>query len=403
MGTNLKAPEQAHTSPEYTQDPHEGFDDTDSTATNSSDEFDWSEDEEAKADKIQPRVGAKRGRRLWLAFVKLARPVRVFLVSLIGIGISITPLLVVDFRFPNNPAKVQVQVWSLWFTIIWATSCITYVVVDLIPRSVITVTWLFGGKIERLKVQVEVCTCSKPYIFDVGEDRPIVVQLIMAVKAWLKLLLDTAWALIALSILRAVYRPSGSYWTIISRVMQVRLIVNYHFFNILKFSLKALLAAAIIVFAEKLFLQFVAINFHQKALADRLEENRLGLKALDCLSNVHPVASKKPPYHKRGHKRMSSVGTIDLATLGQQENGSINNTPTTQSRQTTLLNNSKIFSSKSAPELRPKRRKKKVTSVIINQVRHLVHQTQPPFYFNWVPNQGRRSNRSICIEKLQVP
>jgi len=162
-----KAPE--HEIQEYTlnqsfQDTHEKFEDTDSTATNSSDEFDWFEDEEAKADKSQPQVGAKRGRRLWLAFVKLARPVRVILVSLVGVAISVTPLLVVKFRFPNNAAKTQVQVWSLWLTIIWAASCITYLVVDLVPRSVIAVTRLFGGKIERLQVQVEVCPSSKPYI-----------------------------------------------------------------------------------------------------------------------------------------------------------------------------------------------------------------------------------------------
>lgn len=142
---------------EYTL-PH--VDDTDSTATNSSDEFDWSEDEEAKANKAQLHVRPKRGRRLWLAFVKLARPVRVVLVSLVGVAISITPLLVVDLRFPHNAAKTQVHVWSLWLTIIWAASCITYLVMDLIPRFVITVTRFFGGKTERLKFQVEVC----PYL-----------------------------------------------------------------------------------------------------------------------------------------------------------------------------------------------------------------------------------------------
>jgi hypothetical protein len=44
----------------------------------------------------------------------------------------------------------------------------------------------------------------------------------MAVMPWLKLLLDIAWALIALSVLQAVYTPEGTYWTIINRVMQVR-------------------------------------------------------------------------------------------------------------------------------------------------------------------------------------
>ena len=165
---DAKTPERAHTSPEIQECtlPHERIqvDESESTATNSSDEFDWSEDEEAKADKAQLQVRTKRGRRLWLAFVKLARPVRVILVSLVGVAISVTPLLVVDLRFPQNPAKPQVQVWSLWLTIIWAASCITYLVVDLIPRFVVTVTWFFGGKTERLKFQVEVCPYLKPHI-----------------------------------------------------------------------------------------------------------------------------------------------------------------------------------------------------------------------------------------------
>lgn len=173
-------------------------------------------------------------------------------------------------------------------------------------------------------------------------------------------------------------------------------------FTFLKISSKVLLAAAIIVFVEKLFLNFVAINFHQKALADRLEENRLGLKALDCLSKAHPVVTKKPPHHKRGHKRMSSVA-IDLATpphQGEKQDDSVN-ISTTRGHNTTLENDSRMFPSKSSPELQPKRRTKKVTSVIVNQVRYLTYQTQP-LLFDCVSNQGGRSNRSICTEKFQV-
>lgn len=165
------------------------------------------------------------------------------------------------------------------------------------------------------------------------------------------------------------------------------------------------MAAAIIVFAEKLFLNFVAINFHQKALADRLEENRLGLKALDCLSKAHPVASKKHPHHKRGHKRMSSVA-IDLATLPHQEEQQDDtiNISLTRGHTTTLESDSRMFPSKSSPELQPKRRTKKVTSVIVNQVRRLVYQTQlqSVLLFDCVSNQGGRSNRSICTENFQV-
>jgi hypothetical protein len=43
----------------------------------------------------------------------------------------------------------------------------------------------------------------------------------MAVKSWLKLALDLTWAWVALSVLRAVYHPAGSYWTVIDRLMQV--------------------------------------------------------------------------------------------------------------------------------------------------------------------------------------
>lgn len=140
------------------------------------------------------------------------------------------------------------------------------------------------------------------------------------------------------------------------------------------------MAAAIIIFVEKLFLNFVAINFHQKALADRLEENRLGLKALDSLSKAQPVASKKPPHHKRGHKRMSSAATIDFATLphqGEQQD----DISTSRGHHTTLADDSRMFASKSSPELQPpKRRTKKVTRVIVNQVRHLAYQSQPQLF-----------------------
>lgn len=176
----------------------------------------------------------------------------------------------------------------------------------------------------------------------------------------------------------------------------------YKKFTFLKISSKVLLAAAIIIFVEKLFLNFVAINFHQKALADRLEENRLGLKALDSLSKAQPVASKKPPHHRRGQKRMSTVATTDLATLPHQEEQQDDtiNISTTRGHHTTLADDSGMFPSKISPELQLKRRTKKVTSVIVNQVRYLAYQTN--LLFDCVSNQGGRSNRSICTEKFQV-
>lgn len=128
--------------------------DSDTAGTRSSDEFDWFEDESGN-ENTDP-ITAKRGRRLWLAFMKLSRPIRALFVSLLGAAILATPLIVVNVRFQESVIKTQVHVWSLWFTISWAAGCGTYLLVDAIPRIVIIVTRLFGGQIERLKIQVEV-------------------------------------------------------------------------------------------------------------------------------------------------------------------------------------------------------------------------------------------------------
>ncbi|KAG8218629.1 Mechanosensitive ion channel-domain-containing protein [Butyriboletus roseoflavus] len=250
------------------------------TSTNTSDEFDWDEESSGAEEETHRGKHARRGRALWLAFMKLTRPVRTLLVGVIGTAFFITPLLVVDLKYQSSGGvRPQVHAWSLWLSIIWAASCATYLVVDVLPDTIVTIILLLGGQVERLKTQVE---------------------LTLAVSAWLKLLLDVSWAWIALSVIQTYYDPPGSYWIIINRVLQ------------------ALFTAAVILFVEKLFLRFVAINFHQHALADRLAENRLGLKALDLLSNAHPVSTNRKTTHgKKGSRNaLSSIGaTLDLGGL----------------------------------------------------------------------------------------
>ncbi|KAJ6621302.1 Mechanosensitive ion channel-domain-containing protein [Mycena sp. CBHHK59/15] len=244
--------------------PAQDLSDSDSTATNSSDEFDWDENEDGDSGEVGKVYKARRGRAIYLSFMKLARPIRTLLLGILGTGILITPLLVFQLR-----TRVV-----LWLAIIWAAGCITSLVVDNIPRFIIAVIVLFGGHVERLKIQLE---------------------LTLAVKGWLKLVLDISWAWISLSVLRTIYKPPGSYWVIVNRVIQ------------------ALFSCSVILLVEKLFLRFVAINFHQKALADRLAENRLGLKALDRLSNAQPTPAKKSPYAKRGRK--TPTGSVDFSSL----------------------------------------------------------------------------------------
>ena len=106
---------------------------------------------------------------------------------------------------------------------------------------------------------------------------------------------------IALSVIRATYKPPGSYWVIINRVVQ------------------ALFSGGLLVLAEKAFLRYVAINFHRKALADRIAENQLGLRALDRLSNAHPAPKKNMYAGKKGHRSRGS--SLDMLGMGGEKGG----------------------------------------------------------------------------------
>lgn len=115
-----------------------------------------------------------------------------------------------------------------------------------------------------------------------------------------------------------------------------------------------------IIIVEKVFLNFVAINFHRKALAERLAENKLGLEALDRLSNVQP-ASNKSAWKKKGHRQSSS----DLLKGHKNGQGS------------GFSSGSITPESKGKEERRGlglRRRKKAVTSVIIDQVGEAIGQ-----------------------------
>jgi hypothetical protein len=128
------------------------------TSTDTSDEFDWDEEPSGPEEETRQSKHARRGRALWLAFMKLTRPVRTLLVGVIGAAIFITPLLVVELKYQNSGGvRLQVYAWSLWLSIIWAASCATYLIVDLLPSTIVTIILLLGGQVERLKTQVEVC------------------------------------------------------------------------------------------------------------------------------------------------------------------------------------------------------------------------------------------------------
>jgi len=128
--------------------------DTDTTVTNSSDEFDWDEDEGFKSK--EEHVMARRGRALWIAFMRLSKFLRVLLIGVLVAGILITPMLVVELRFKHSPARPQVRFWSLWLSISWGVGCMIYLLVDAIPYLVLSAMLVFGAQVERMKIQLEV-------------------------------------------------------------------------------------------------------------------------------------------------------------------------------------------------------------------------------------------------------
>lgn len=117
-----------------------------------------------------------------------------------------------------------------------------------------------------------------------------------------------------------------------------------------------------ILLLEKVFLNFVSINFHRKALAERLTENKLGLRALDRLSNIQP-ASNKSTWRKKGHRQSSSADLLHKGHKNGHGHGSGSG-----SGAATPENNGK----KGGPGLR--RRKKAVTTVIIDHVGEAIGQ-----------------------------
>lgn len=79
---------------------------------------------------------------------------------------------------------------------------------------------------------------------------------------------------------------------------------------------------------EKTFLRYVAINFHRRALADRIAENQLGLRALDRLSNATPnmTARRHHPCaqhgFRKGHRNTSTAASVAMEVQGSSSSSS---------------------------------------------------------------------------------
>uniref|UniRef100_V5E9X0 EF-hand domain-containing protein n=1 Tax=Kalmanozyma brasiliensis (strain GHG001) TaxID=1365824 RepID=V5E9X0_KALBG len=236
------------------------------SSADESEDFDWDtssgedddENDEARTRKGAKITRAKRGRRVYLACLRLARPVRIFLAALIGTALCLVPFIVVTATDNGTSARSQVVVWSVWIAIIWAASCGTFLVVDLIPPLALRLVLAVYGKAPEI---------VKSYI-----------EAFMATTLYVKLVLCVTWAWISLGGVLAIQYSSSSrpaYWRTIFKVI------------------RALFATSIILLVEKVVLQFIAINFHKTAVQDRLEQNQKALRALDKLHESKYLMQKR--------------------------------------------------------------------------------------------------------------
>ncbi|KAN0063723.1 hypothetical protein ACQY0O_003773 [Thecaphora frezii] len=238
------------------------------SSADESDDFDWdtsSDEDDEDNDGPNKIVRARRGRRLYLACMRLARPVRIFLAGLIGTAICLVPFIVMLTTFEGNPAREQVQVWSIWLAIIWAAACGTFLIIDWVPPLLIRIVIAVYGKAPEV---------SKTYI-----------EAFMATTLYLKLVLCVAWAWISLGgVLAIEFRGQ---------------VERPQYFKWVFMVLKALFATMIILLVEKMGLQIVAIGFHKTAVKDRLVSNQKALRALDKLHESKYL-------HSRTNKRNTS-------------------------------------------------------------------------------------------------
>jgi hypothetical protein len=135
-------------------------------------------------------------------------------------------------------------------------------------------------------------------------------------------------------------------------------------------------------------LHFVAINFHRRALAERISENKLALKVLDQLSNA--PAPKATFYGRKGHRRHESAVEADNVRVYNQR--------TTDS--VPPLNEKEEFEVSNHRSKMP-HRSRAIASVIVDQARNPYSRS----IGSWSKEtrlSGRRSNRTSDTKELKV-
>ncbi|KAH9823321.1 Mechanosensitive ion channel-domain-containing protein [Melampsora americana] len=248
---------------------------TSDETTDSDEDFDWNLSDEDELDEEEKEIRkkektkrlthlhehqvkrAKRLRKVYLTLMKISRPIRTSLILLFGSGLTISPTLILLFRFPNSSALRPVMAWSIWSSLCVAATCLSSIMTDFLPVIVLKIVYLlYGSTPEKLKTQVE---------------------LWMSVRFWIKLALSFTW-----------------YWVILlvmfSSIFPFKDDSRLHYFSWVKKVTAGLFATGLMLLFEKILLQIIKLNFHRTSLKDRLEENEKALWALDKLAAAKDIS-----------------------------------------------------------------------------------------------------------------
>jgi hypothetical protein len=144
---------------EPTRRPRDKLDDTSDSDVSDSDvdladsDFDWNEeDEEDKARASLPKK-PRRGRRLYLLFLRLARPIRILVITILGAVTLVAPHLIgFAYLSHHHDTFEQIRAWSVWLAVTYAFGGLTVFSAGMLPYLLLKLSATIRGKVRLLLV-----------------------------------------------------------------------------------------------------------------------------------------------------------------------------------------------------------------------------------------------------------
>jgi hypothetical protein len=116
-------------------------------------DFDWNEEDEENRTRASLPKKPQRGRRLYLLFLRLARPIRILVITILGAVILVTPHLI-GFAYLSHYHDTfeQIRAWSVWLAVTYAFGGLTVFSVGMLPYLLLKLSATIRGKVRLLLV-----------------------------------------------------------------------------------------------------------------------------------------------------------------------------------------------------------------------------------------------------------